>query len=44
MEHPVTEQQPSQLASPPLDGLRVIDASTVYAGPLAAMFLGDFGA
>lgn len=26
-----------------LDGLRVIDASTLFAGPMAAMFLGDFG-
>jgi crotonobetainyl-CoA:carnitine CoA-transferase CaiB-like acyl-CoA transferase len=44
VEDQLKEQQPSRLASPPLDGLRVIDASTVYAGPLAAMFLGDFGA
>jgi len=28
----------------PLAGLRVIDASTLFAGPLAAMLLGDFGA
>ena len=28
----------------PLDGLRVIDASTLFAGPLAATILGDFGA
>lgn len=28
----------------PLDGLRVIDISTLFAGPLAAMLLGDFGA
>lgn len=28
----------------PLSGTRVIDASTVYAGPLAAQLLGDFGA
>ncbi len=27
-----------------LDGLRVIDASTLFAGPLAATLLGDFGA
>lgn len=33
------------LASPgPLAGLRVIDAATLFAGPLAAMQLGDFGA
>jgi crotonobetainyl-CoA:carnitine CoA-transferase CaiB-like acyl-CoA transferase len=28
----------------PLDGVRVIDAATLFAGPLAATFLGDFGA
>jgi crotonobetainyl-CoA:carnitine CoA-transferase CaiB-like acyl-CoA transferase len=28
----------------PLSGLRVIDASTIFAGPLAATILGDFGA
>jgi crotonobetainyl-CoA:carnitine CoA-transferase CaiB-like acyl-CoA transferase len=28
----------------PLRGIRVVDASTLFAGPLAAMHLGDFGA
>lgn len=28
----------------PLEGVRVVDASTLFAGPLAATFLGDFGA
>lgn len=28
----------------PLEGVRVIDASTLFAGPLATTFLGDFGA
>jgi crotonobetainyl-CoA:carnitine CoA-transferase CaiB-like acyl-CoA transferase len=28
----------------PLDDLRVIDCSTLFAGPLAAMVLGDYGA
>lgn len=28
----------------PLSGLKVVDASSVIAGPLAAMFLGDYGA
>lgn len=27
-----------------LEGIRVLDLSTIYAGPLAAMLLGDFGA
>jgi crotonobetainyl-CoA:carnitine CoA-transferase CaiB-like acyl-CoA transferase len=30
--------------SPPLEGLRVLDLATLFAGPLAATFLGDFGA
>ncbi|WP_290368338.1 CaiB/BaiF CoA transferase family protein [Microbacterium foliorum] len=28
----------------PLEGVRVLDVSTLFAGPLAATFLGDFGA
>jgi formyl-CoA transferase len=28
----------------PLDGLTVVDAASLYAGPLAATYLGDFGA
>jgi crotonobetainyl-CoA:carnitine CoA-transferase CaiB-like acyl-CoA transferase len=28
----------------PLDGIRVIDMSSVFVGPLAAMYLGDLGA
>jgi crotonobetainyl-CoA:carnitine CoA-transferase CaiB-like acyl-CoA transferase len=31
-------------AAAPLDGVRVLDVSTLFAGPLAATFLGDFGA
>ena len=30
--------------SPPLEKLRVLDLATLFAGPLAATFLGDFGA
>ncbi len=32
------------LPDKPLDGITVIDAASLYAGPLAAMMLGDFGA
>ncbi len=28
----------------PLEGLRVVDCATLFAGPLAATYLGDFGA
>ncbi len=31
-------------AAGPLAGIRVLDVSTLFAGPLAATFLGDFGA
>ncbi|MFB7914988.1 CaiB/BaiF CoA transferase family protein [Streptomyces sp. NPDC056061] len=31
-------------AQPPLSGLRVVDLATLFAGPLAATVLGDFGA
>lgn len=31
-------------ATMPLDGLRVVDASTILAGPLCCQILGDFGA
>ena len=30
--------------SGPPDGLRVIDAASIFAGPLVASLLGDFGA
>ncbi len=29
---------------PPLDGVRVVDTATLFAGPLAATMMGDFGA
>ena len=32
------------MADGPLAGVRVIDVATLFAGPLAATFLGDFGA
>ena len=31
-------------SAPPLAGVRVLDVATLFAGPLAATFLGDFGA
>jgi formyl-CoA transferase len=34
----------SAVPSGPLAGLRVLDVATLFAGPLAATFLGDFGA
>src|SRR5918997_6810746 len=41
MTHTTSPEAP---ATGPLDGLRVVDAATLFAGPLAATFLGDFGA
>jgi len=32
------------MSTAPLDGVKVLDVSTLFAGPLAATFLGDFGA
>ena len=43
----VTSGEPNQTSGPsnlPLEGLTVIDAGTTIAGPMAASFLGDFGA
>lgn len=31
-------------SAPPLSGVRVVDAATIYAGPMIATLLGDFGA
>jgi crotonobetainyl-CoA:carnitine CoA-transferase CaiB-like acyl-CoA transferase len=44
---PATDQKGPAAAEPgagPLTGLRVLDVSTVYAAPITAMLLGDFGA
>jgi crotonobetainyl-CoA:carnitine CoA-transferase CaiB-like acyl-CoA transferase len=32
------------MAVQPLEGIKVIDIATLFAGPVAAMFLGDYGA
>ena len=32
------------MSAGPLDGIRVVEAATLFAAPLAAMLLGDFGA
>ena len=39
-EHPVTENP----TDGPMSGLRVLDLSTILAGPLTAQILGDYGA
>src|SRR3954451_14609387 len=40
-----TTTSPTEAAPPgPLAGVRVLDVSTVYAAPITAMLLGDFGA
>jgi crotonobetainyl-CoA:carnitine CoA-transferase CaiB-like acyl-CoA transferase len=42
MIHPPNDASPQTHG--PLHGIRVLDISTVYAAPITAMLLGDFGA
>jgi crotonobetainyl-CoA:carnitine CoA-transferase CaiB-like acyl-CoA transferase len=39
-----SNDESSQPAPGPLNGIRVLDISTVYAAPITAMLLGDYGA
>ena len=39
-----SDDESSQPARGPLNGVRVLDISTVYAAPITAMLLGDYGA
>ncbi len=41
---PTAPPAPAAAGDPPLAGLRVLDLATLFAGPLAATLLGDFGA
>jgi len=41
---PVPYRRPPVDRLPPLDGLKVVDFSRIFAGPLCTMTLGDFGA
>lgn len=44
IEHPRPLDRPADAAPPPLSGIKVIDFSRVFAGPLCSMTLADMGA
>jgi len=44
MNTPALDNDNSQPGPGPLNGIRVLDVATVYAAPITAMLLGDYGA
>jgi crotonobetainyl-CoA:carnitine CoA-transferase CaiB-like acyl-CoA transferase len=44
MNTPASDNDDSRPTPGPLNGIRVLDISTVYAAPITAMLLGDYGA
>lgn len=41
---PIPNPMASAVREPPLQGVRVVDVATLFAGPMAATILGDYGA
>jgi crotonobetainyl-CoA:carnitine CoA-transferase CaiB-like acyl-CoA transferase len=39
-----SDNESSQPAPGPLNGIRILDVAAVYAAPITAMLLGDYGA